>query len=620
MSVDADTGATALRRDGDRAAGTTGCVAGADPLRFVPADARAAADAGVAGPWVVASALSREIHDALALLAQGMDALCAIGERGAFQALDPQCLLRMAGELERHRTRGIMVDARLVEAAEEDPSFAVVTGEKRVAHALVRSLRISVGEANARVRRGRQLLPRNGFSAGEQPPELPQLSAAVRAGSVTSGQVDEIGAAMRRIRTIDGLDASLLEQAEQALLEQAGALGPTDLKAVGEHLDEVLLPDGRGPGAETTAARRGLRIGRQRRDGTYAITGFLTPETKARVDAVLSPLGAPRPTVDGSRDARSADQRRHDALYDVMGRVLDLNGVPASGGTAATVHITVDMDAVMLALGVVPDPSSAEYADDQFSTQSVSNAGGDRARDNRSRYVGRLAGGDRLTCAEFLRLADEALVIPTWISAADGIVAYGRSRRIASVGQTNALIARDRGCSYPGCDVPPDWCQRHHVIEWWRGGRTDLGNLTLLCGHHHREFEKNGWVVRMVGGLPWWVPPPWIDPDQRPVLNTRIRIPDQQEIDDAARHASIRRSGCDDARATGMVVDDEECREEDRLDPADELIALLALHVTNPRERDNFHHELADLLAAYTGTRGERVADRAGAAPAPTAA
>ncbi|MFV0535061.1 MAG: hypothetical protein ACK5MR_15605 [Cumulibacter sp.] len=103
----------------------------------------------VAGPWVVASALSREIHDALALLAQGMDALSAIGERGDFQALDPPCLLRMAGEFERHRTRGIMVDARLVEAAEEDPSFAVVTGERRVARALARSLRISVGESIA---------------------------------------------------------------------------------------------------------------------------------------------------------------------------------------------------------------------------------------------------------------------------------------------------------------------------------------------------------------------------------------------------------------------------------------------------------------------------------------
>jgi hypothetical protein len=33
-----------------------------------------------------------------------------------------------------------------------------------------------------------------------------------------------------------------------------------------------------------------------------------------------------------------------------------------------------------------------------------------------------------------------------------------RTRRIASPAQTLALIARDGGCSFPGCDVAPQWC------------------------------------------------------------------------------------------------------------------------------------------------------------------
>ncbi|HZC25709.1 MAG TPA: HNH endonuclease signature motif containing protein, partial [Actinopolymorphaceae bacterium] len=83
-----------------------------------------------------------------------------------------------------------------------------------------------------------------------------------------------------------------------------------------------------------------------------------------------------------------------------------------------------------------------------------------------------------------------------------------------------ALAARDGGCSFPGCDAPPNWAQVHHVVEWIDGGRTDLDNLCLGCGHHHRQFARRGWKVIMQDGRPWWIPPPWIDPDQTPVRNT----------------------------------------------------------------------------------------------------
>ncbi|HEY2042357.1 MAG TPA: HNH endonuclease signature motif containing protein, partial [Jatrophihabitans sp.] len=73
--------------------------------------------------------------------------------------------------------------------------------------------------------------------------------------------------------------------------------------------------------------------------------------------------------------------------------------------------------------------------------------------------------------------------------------------------------------TFPGCDTPPDWCQRHHIIPWWQGGPTDLNNLTLVCGHHHREFQTIGWTCVMTDGPPYWIPPPWIDPHQKPQHN-----------------------------------------------------------------------------------------------------
>ena len=100
----------------------------------------------------------------------------------------------------------------------------------------------------------------------------------------------------------------------------------------------------------------------------------------------------------------------------------------------------------------------------------------------------------------------------------------GRSRRIASRSQTIALIARDSGCSFPGCETSPEWAERHHIVPWIDGGKTDLDNLTLLCRYHHHNFASNGWDCHINGdGLPEWSPPWWIDRSRTPMINTRIR-------------------------------------------------------------------------------------------------
>ena len=87
------------------------------------------------------------------------------------------------------------------------------------------------------------------------------------------------------------------------------------------------------------------------------------------------------------------------------------------------------------------------------------------------------------------------------------------------------MIARDRGCSFPGCSHPPEWCERHHIIEWIQGGLTSLENLTLLCRYHHHNYLSRGWTCEIGSdGLPWWRPPKWLDQEQRPILSTRIRL------------------------------------------------------------------------------------------------
>ncbi|HLM21443.1 MAG TPA: hypothetical protein VK390_07965 [Propionibacteriaceae bacterium] len=54
-------------------------------------------------------------------------------------------------------------------------------------------------------------------------------------------------------------------------------------------------------------------------------------------------------------------------------------------------------------------------------------------------------------------------------------------------------------------------------MDWILGGATDLNNLSLLCRYHHTHFLQKGWTCRINrDGLPEWIPPWWIDRDQRP--------------------------------------------------------------------------------------------------------
>lgn len=78
-------------------------------------------------------------------------------------------------------------------------------------------------------------------------------------------------------------------------------------------------------------------------------------------------------------------------------------------------------------------------------------------------------------------------------------MAVGRTQRIATPAQRRALAARDRGCVMPGCAVPAERCQIHHLRPWTEGGSTDLGNLVSLCTAHHREVDLGRWDLHADG-------------------------------------------------------------------------------------------------------------------------
>jgi hypothetical protein len=303
-----------------------------------------------------------------------------------------------------------------------------------------------------------------------------------------------------------------VDRAEHLLTDHAVILAPPDLRRFAHAVVNAADPDGPQPVDDQLQQDRRYLDLKQRRDGMWHLAGRLTDTVGAQLTTILDPLAKPRISSiedsDGNTtqipDPRPWVQRLHDALDEACAKLLKSADQPSVGGIPASVVVTISLEDLFAKAGL------AETAD-----------------------------GSQLTSDQLLRIADEAEIWPTIIDRNGVPLALGRSQRLASKGQTMALIARDAGCSFPGCTHPPQWCDRHHILDWILGGLTDLENLTmLLCRYHHTHFLQKGWTCRInADGLPEWIPPWWIDPQQQPHINTRIkRIHDQRQLDHHNRH------------------------------------------------------------------------------------
>lgn len=441
--------------------------------------------------------------DALKSIASGVDALIQMADDGDFAAFGPEGLIDVIRAFEVQRNRLSRIDHAIVEAAEFESLWERTTA-RGTAGALAQILHLSIGEAKARVQSAKWLGPRVSLDGQELPAALPVAAAAQSDGAMTPAQAAVIGRCIDELNTSADLTITEVERAEETLVEHAAAFGPRELQRVAAKIVDVLIPDGTPPRDALVDARRGITIGPQRKDGSATITGVLTPEVRAQLWAVLGPLSAPRPAESGLPDQRTATQRTHDALGAACAILLRSDELPRSGGIPATVIITATIEQIAAAAAQVTGGGTWEAKPPTFTTID----------------------GMRLSLNQMLKIASEADLVPAFMNEAGGIASYGRARRYASPGQVQALIARDGGCSFPDCTAPPQWCEAHHVVPWIAGGATDLENLTLLCGYHHRDFERRVWECRMTDGMPHWIPPSWVDPERRPLRNRRLVEPD----------------------------------------------------------------------------------------------
>jgi Domain of unknown function (DUF222)/HNH endonuclease len=417
------------------------------------------------------------------LAAAALPAAVAELAGSSFSVLADDDLLDVLRHAERARRQLEALDHVLIAElqARNLPGRLVLRGPVQLLSGV---LNLSPTESSARVRQARELGPRTTPTGERLPPLLPATAAARAAGQITAKHAEVIISAMTRLRAAQ-LPVDEQAAAEAFLVHQARTFNASTLSGIARQLIDTLDPDGRLTDQQAQQRRRQLGCV-PTGNGMYRITGDLDPETAALTMTVLHALAAPTPSETGQRDERTAGQRLHDAFRSVLKLALRAGELPTTGGVPATVLITMTADQFQSGTGL----ATTSY-------------------------------GQKLSVDQALRLADQAAI--GWIvhNSTGGILNYGTTRRVASDKQTLALIARDQGCAFPGCADPPEWTEKHHIKAWRNGGATDLENLCLLCDFHHDRIDTGGWTIAMTDGLPWFTPPPWIDPEQKPQRNTR---------------------------------------------------------------------------------------------------
>src|SRR5215467_5609877 len=127
---------------------------------------------------------------------------------------------------------------------------------------------------------------------------------------------------------------------------------------------------------------------------------------------------------------------------------------------------------------------------------------------------GLTGGGSILPMSDVIRPARHARHYLAIFDKGKALALY-HTKRLASPGQRIVLYAKDRGCTAPGCTVPGYYTEVHHVTDYATCRRTDINNLTLTCGTHHRMLRPTGWTTRKNHhGTTEWIPPPHLNRGQ----------------------------------------------------------------------------------------------------------
>lgn len=323
--------------------------------------------------------------------------------------------------------------------------------------------------------------------------EHPEVAAAWKHGDVTGRKAQVI---------CDGL-LDVASPAAEALAQQAAVY------AIEHTAPEVR----RWLSKRVIEADPGMaEVRRRRAVADRHITFTPLPDGVAELSALLPGVQARQiyDTVNamasaaGPGDVRSMDQRRADALVDLVTGRADPPQV--------AVHLVVTADTL---LGESAEPAEVVGLGPVTSSKALELLG--------VPGTGLSAGSDGWPNVDdivFRRLLTDP--------DSGHLVSLSERQYRPSAALDRSVRARDRVCRFPGCNRPATKKQGtdlDHTIPWPRG-QTTAANLAVLCRHHHRLKHSPGWSVDMhPSGVMVWTSPagrtfrsePWVyvEPGER---------------------------------------------------------------------------------------------------------
>ncbi len=323
---------------------------------------------------------------------------------------------------------------------------------------------------------------------------LPFASKGWEAGYLGLEHVSVIDHATRQLE-----DSELVAEIDRILTEAAAdGLDPTDLSRLADQIRAQSVPDEASAKAKRQHRDQSLQASTTL-DGMVHVSGLLDPEAGAAFKQALGfftpdPPSPQEVLADPSLFQPIAYRRALGLSQMARHALAHAEGCNGAGGTRDTVIIGVGLDVLETGIG-----------------------------------VGAVAGGPTLGAGALRRLACDADVIPAVLGADSEILDLGRRARLANAALRAAVITRDGGCIFPGCQRPPSWCECHHRQHWVNGGETSLENLDLVCLRHHHLMHEGGWRLTVDNDLhrtAWFHPPDGgtaLKGERRPLIPRQYR-------------------------------------------------------------------------------------------------
>jgi len=372
-------------------------------------------------------------------------------------------------------------------------------GHASAASFLAELWQISVAEAVRLCEVGVAVRPRLALDGSVLPARYPTVGAAVESHALG------VEAAAVIVRELDQAapycSAESRAAGERLLVEHAPGLTVRQVQGLARQVRDRLDEDGAEPRDVIRRQRRALTLIPQP-DGMVRLVWDMPPETaglvRAGIDALVGEqLRAARDRVPSSladtgmadTDDRTMPQRRADAAEELLRHAISCDR-PGGDRPVVTMVVRMSLDQLLDGVGAA-----------QIDGIDV-----------------------RISAITARLLAADASIIPAVLGGAGEVLDLGRARRLFSPAQRQALAERYGGCAFPGCGHPPSYTEAHHLQWWSRGGPTDLSNGIPLCSFHHHRIHDDGWEIDVRDRVPYFIPPPWCDPDQIPRSGGTARV------------------------------------------------------------------------------------------------